>query len=298
VIIPAYNRAHTLERALGSVWSQKPMLPAEVIVVDDGSDDDTSEVATKLGAKVIRHPHNRGPAAARNTGLNATSHPWVALLDSDDEWLPHHLSHLWEISNGHALVASSALRCAIGPARDRFHGPMTNKPVVLHSGNQLIYPENVIPTSASMFKREAAIAAGGFQARHGVVEDLDLWLRILERDTGICSPQVGIIYHIHGEQLFLDFLRMQRGRLEVIEAHRRRTNGSRVPLQHWEGVAAWYRLLDASKTGHRRHMIRWSLYIISRPRRLRGSLRTIAMRYQSIRRAAALRAAGVGRDHR
>src|ERR1700687_2586342 len=69
VILPVYNRAYLLERALASVWSQSATRPAEVRVVEDGSDDAPPEVARRLGARVVRHPENRGLAAARNTGL-------------------------------------------------------------------------------------------------------------------------------------------------------------------------------------------------------------------------------------
>src|SRR5271166_2161454 len=137
VIVPAYNRAHLLERALKGVWSQRPFLPEQVLVVDDGSDDDTCAMAARLGAEVIRHPRNRGLSAARNTGLAATRCPWVALLDSDDEWLPHHLAHLWELRGDHALVAASALRRGPQRSRDRFHGPTARKPTVLLSGDEL-----------------------------------------------------------------------------------------------------------------------------------------------------------------
>jgi GT2 family glycosyltransferase len=298
VIIPAYSRAHMLERALNGVWSQRPRQPAEVIVVDDGSDDDTAEVAAKLGATVVRHPRNRGLAAARNTGLHSTSHPWVAFLDSDDEWLPHHLDHLWGLRGDHALVASSAFRCGIDPADDRFHGPTTRGPLILESGDQLVYPENMIPVSASMCKREVAIDAGGFQARHGVVEDLELWLRILARHTGICSPRVGIVYHLHGEQMSSELDLMLRGHRAASEAHRERTDGSRIPLQRWEGVAAWCRMHEALSTGRRLELARWALYTASRPRRVRGSVGITIVRYHSRRRTAALHAAGVGPHRR
>jgi GT2 family glycosyltransferase len=298
VIIPAYNRAHMLERALDGVWSQQPSQPAEVIVVDDGSDDDTAAVATRLGATVVRHPQNRGLAAARNTGLHATSHPWVAFLDSDDEWLPHHLAHLWELRGDHALVASSAFRCGSDPADDRFHGPTTRRPLILESGDQLVYPENMIPVSASMCKRDVALDVGGFQARHGVVEDLDLWLRILAYHTGICSPRVGIVYHVHGEQMSSELALMLRGHRAAGEAHRERTDGSPIPLQRWEGVAAWCRMHEALTAGRRRDAARWALYIASRPHRVRGSLGITIVRYNSRRRTAALHAAGVGPHHR
>jgi len=294
VIVPVYNRAYLLERALGSVFSQRPTLPAEVLVVDDGSDDDTSEVARRLGARVVRHQENRGLAAARNTGLRETSQPWVALLDSDDEWLPDHLAGLWRLRGDHALVAGAALRCGMHPLKDKYHGPTTRSPKVLHSGDQLVCPENIIPVSASMVKREVAIEAGGFQARHGVSEDLDLWLRVLAGHTAICSPEVSIIYHVHGEQMSSELEQMLLGHQAASEAHRERTGGSPVPLKRWDGVAAFRRMREAQRTNKLGHVTRWGLYILRRPYRVLGSLEIMAFRYKSARRVVALRAAGVG----
>src|SRR5438132_14127317 len=88
VVVPAHDRAEVIERALESVAEQRDCEPAEVIVVDDGSTDRTAEVAEANGAEVIRHGRNRGVSAARNTGVRAAAQPWIALLDSDDEWLP------------------------------------------------------------------------------------------------------------------------------------------------------------------------------------------------------------------
>jgi hypothetical protein len=292
VVIPAYNRAHMLQRSLRSVWAQRPTLPAEVIVVDDGSSDETATVAEKLGARMIRHPQNRGLAAARNTGLHATSHPWVALLDSDDEWLPHHLAHLWELRGNHALVTSSALRCGIDPSRDRFHGTVTRKPIILHSADQLIFPGNIIPVSASMIKREVAVTVGGFQPRWGV-EDFDFWLRVLESHTGVCSPRVSVIYHVHDEQMSAQSQRMQEGHLGAAEAHRQRAGTSRVPIKRWEGVAAWDNLRLALASGQRRRATRWGLYITARPSRWRGLIGILRLRYLARRRTTALRAAGL-----
>jgi glycosyltransferase involved in cell wall biosynthesis len=108
VVIPAYERAALLPRALASVAAQtRP--PAEVVVVDDGSSDDSAAVAERLGARVIRHERNRGVSAARNTALEEAAGEWVAFLDTDDEWLPHHLEELWSARGDHAAVAHTAV---------------------------------------------------------------------------------------------------------------------------------------------------------------------------------------------
>ena len=90
VVVPAYNRADTLPRALGSALGQS-FGDFEIIVVDDGSRDGTVEVAEGIGdprLRCVRHEGNRGEAAARNSGVRAARAPLLAWLDSDDEWLP------------------------------------------------------------------------------------------------------------------------------------------------------------------------------------------------------------------
>src|SRR5262249_27493026 len=88
VVIPTFNRQQVILRAIHSVLRQS-LSPHEILVVDDASSDET--VALVEGLKdpriqVFRHEINRGPAAARNTGIRAATGKWIALLDSDDEW--------------------------------------------------------------------------------------------------------------------------------------------------------------------------------------------------------------------
>lgn len=296
MVIPAYNRAEMLRRALTSVYSQRPALPREVIVVDDGSRDETARVAAEMGATVVSHPRNLGLSAARNTGLRSARQEWVALLDSDDEWLPHHLAELWSLRAGHVLVAGSSIQCGADPAADRFAGPVTRSPVVLRSGARLIYPSNIVPVSASMFRRELALDAGGFRAHHGVAEDLDMWLRLLERGTAVCSPRVGIVYHVHAEQMSVqDLQTMHRGHAQAGEEHLRRSAASRGPLRRREGVAAWDSLRDALTAKEHGRATRAGLHLAARPQRVAGLLGLLLQRYRIRRRSAALRQAGVGR---
>src|SRR5262245_38190413 len=95
VVIPVYNRARIIARALKSVQEQTHQ-NWEAIVVDDGSTDDTVEIVTDLAQldnriRVIRQDKNRGAQAARNVGIRAARGEWVAFLDSDDLYLPNSL---------------------------------------------------------------------------------------------------------------------------------------------------------------------------------------------------------------
>jgi len=93
VIIPSYNRANTIGRAIQSALSQSYQ-DFEIIVIDDGSTDHTEEVIRSFQdsrIRYIRHNRNRGGSAARNTGIHAARGEYIAFLDSDDEWLPQKL---------------------------------------------------------------------------------------------------------------------------------------------------------------------------------------------------------------
>ncbi len=92
VVLPTYNRVRTLERAVHSVLAQS-FTDLELIVVDDGSRDNTHELMTRLAdsdrrVRYIQHPANLGQSRARNTGISSAAGKFIAFQDSDDEWLP------------------------------------------------------------------------------------------------------------------------------------------------------------------------------------------------------------------
>ena len=99
VIIPTYNRAHLVTKAVDSVLSQT-YKEHEIIVVDDGSSDNTRKVLEPYMDKIrYIYQKNAGVSAARNTGIKAASGPWIAFLDSDDSWLPEKLSYQMDCIN-------------------------------------------------------------------------------------------------------------------------------------------------------------------------------------------------------
>ena len=94
VIIPTYNRAHYLSEAIDSILNQDIQdCQIEIIVVDDGSTDNTKEVLKKYGSRVrYIYQDNRGAGPARNRGIDEATGEWICFLDSDDRWLPGKLT--------------------------------------------------------------------------------------------------------------------------------------------------------------------------------------------------------------
>jgi glycosyltransferase involved in cell wall biosynthesis len=286
VLIPAYNRADRLGRALASVAAQlRP--PAEVIVVDDGSDDDTAGEAERGGAVVVRHEVNRGCAIARNSGLGVATQPWVAMLDSDDEWLPGHLASLWPLRGDHLVLANSALECGEGARRDRLIGLPGNRPLVLRSPPSLIHPGNPIPNSAALIRRDAVEAAGGFRPPR--VDDLDLWLRLLENGTGLVSPVVGAIYYLHPAQISGAGDANQRMHETVARRFEDRPWWSPAHLERWRGKAAWNNLRSALRSRQPGRALRSGALLASNPQRTYGALSAGILRMRLRRRCAGLR---------
>jgi Glycosyl transferase family 2 len=157
VIIAAYNRARWVGGAVESALRQWPLPPAEGIVVDDGSTDQTADVAERGGARVIRHTENKGAAAARNTGVAATTQPWIAPLDSDDRWLPHMLSTLWPLRKGYGFVSGASMAVDEAGSPIAYGGPMDPHPILFWSPAPLVFPENFIAASGVIMRRKTFV---------------------------------------------------------------------------------------------------------------------------------------------
>ncbi|WP_052208592.1 glycosyltransferase [Croceibacterium mercuriale] len=196
VVIPAYNAAPWLVDAIASVAAQD--VPAEVIVVDDGSTDDTVAVAERAGVRVLRHPAARGPSAARNSGARAATGDAVLFLDADDRLLPG------------ALAAAAACRTA-HPAAAFVYGahrrvdaawrPLT--PAVLvrcePDARLAFLRTNCVGMIASaLFDRAKLLEAGGFDEALRQCEDYDLFLRLALRWPVACHVRLMAEYRIHG----------------------------------------------------------------------------------------------------
>jgi teichuronic acid biosynthesis glycosyltransferase TuaG len=194
VIIPTYNRALSLKRAIDSVQAQTAG-PTEIIVVDDGSEEDIPTVVRPYGnCRYRRIEHSGLPAVVRNAGLAMTSADYVAFLDSDDEWLPHKLERQLR-SNCEFVCSNASLVLNDGSAR-RPYLPLGQKHVGRVLGDLL--KDNFVITSSVIVRRDLVKRAGGFSEdpRLRGIEDYDLWLRVAAI-TDFCYVDEELLLYEH-----------------------------------------------------------------------------------------------------
>lgn len=178
VIIPTFDRARLVTRAVESVLFQT-MPDYEIIVVDDGSTDSTSSALRPFSAHVmvITHPHQMGVSAARNTGVRSTTSPFVAFLDSDDYWLPEKLAK--QIS--FLLKNPEAMACQTQEKWIRKGLPVNPKKKHLKPSGH-IFSQSLklclVSPSAVMLRRSLLEEVGLFDETFPCCEDYDLWLRV------------------------------------------------------------------------------------------------------------------------
>jgi glycosyltransferase involved in cell wall biosynthesis len=291
VLVPSFRRKDRLERALGSVFAQRGVRPLEVIVVDDGSKDGTAKLARLLGARVIEKERNEGLAAARDDGVRAAEGAeWVALLDDDDQWLPHHLETVWSRRDGHVMVAGSSV--TVGDDRPRHHGAPTAAPEVVRSPARLVFPENSFTASATMVRRDVLVEVGGFDRQLRYLEDFDAWIRVLERGTGVLLPDVTCLYTVHPGQMSKDRSSMLAASNHVLDKYSGRPwltpalRQSLVVVDRWDDLQAARAVRNwAEVGGHGR-------WLLSRPARAVALTRLWAFRRQVRRRPPSEAAAG------
>lgn len=201
VVIPTYNRAGVLGRALDSVGRQT-LAPLEVLIVDDGSEDATSRIVTEFypECELLRQP-NQGVSAARNRGVRAARGDWIAFLDSDDEWLPEKLAE-------QVAMLGAEPGCRIVHTDEIWirNGVRVNPRRRHRKAGGWIFrnclPLCAISPSSALLHRSIFDDVGAFDEDLPACEDYDFWLRCTAREavTFVDLPLV-IKHGGHADQL-------------------------------------------------------------------------------------------------
>jgi len=256
VIIPTYNRGSLVGRAIKSVLKQV-YRDIELIVVDDGSLDDTGDVVAVLKDQsrdirvTYKKTENRGVAAARNTGIGLAGGSWLAFLDSDDLWMPDKLA-----KQRLFLSENPGIRLVHSDERWIRNGVRVNKPKAYRKFGGEVFIESLavcmIGPSTVMMEKSLLDQVGGFDEAFPVCEDYDLWLRITSRwKVGLIEEELTWKFGGHDDQLSTTHVAMDYWRIRSLC---KLLQSVELPA-HFEG-AAKKTLVEKAKillNGYRKH---------------------------------------------
>ena len=190
VVIPTYNHSRWLPESVESALRQT-LKPLEVIVVDDGSKDDTRQVVSKYPVTYV-YQRNAGLPAARNKGIDTAKGEWIALLDADDVWLPRKLE-----LQAAAITGEDLCYCATTQffndghtVESEYHDGSNAKSVLAH--------HNFIDPSSVLVKRSLLQKLGGFKVGMPAGEDWEMWLRLCRVCKFVGVPERLLHYRVTG----------------------------------------------------------------------------------------------------
>ncbi|WP_242884734.1 glycosyltransferase family 2 protein [Actinomadura litoris] len=255
VICPAYNRSGAIRETVDSVLAQT-VGDWRLIVVSDGSTDDTDEVVRSYSdprVRLVRTEHHGAPGGPRNIGLAVSDAPYVAYLDSDDRWLPGHLEGLLRhLEAGARLVVMGSV-AVDGDGAEVARSDLLNR--VWHPDLQLVWP--LYEPSRVGHARGLVEAAGGWSTGVRGMEDWDLWLRLADRgeDFTVASEHTAVMRLNPGSRrhttAIADYLPLGAVATEddakaVLEAVFSGENQDRLRRSWAEMTVGWYRSMAAS----------------------------------------------------
>lgn len=183
VLIPAYNAAHTIERAFRSVYLQD-YAPLEIIVVDDGSTDDTSVVVGNYvdqGVRLITLERNSGECAAMNAGLQVAAGDYIAFLDADDEWLEGKLKKQIAFLDAHPKMSFVSCRWRNQSDGRRAQDLLAPDRLPTCPGGEVwreLLAAGLVAKPCVLARRSCITQVGGFDETCKVAGDQDMWIKL------------------------------------------------------------------------------------------------------------------------
>jgi len=225
VVIPTFNRSTYVCQAIDSVLAQS-LQDLEIIVVDDGSTDDTVDrlAAYENRVRTIQQ-RNAGPAMARNRGVISAAGEYVAFLDSDDLFYPDKLEKQVNFMEEHPELGFSCTDYSQGPAlQDQRRGVMELRGIEPGDLFSHLCRRNVVCTVTVLARREELGSAGLFDPTLRASEDFDLWMRLAYFRRGAYLPDILTHVRDHPERT-----------MRSIEFYRERRRAVRILAGRWSG---------------------------------------------------------------
>ena len=218
IVIPTYNRSSLLIRAINSVFAQS-YKNFELIIVDDGSTDNTFELLEPLiNSSQIKYfkCQNLGVSSARNLGAKKAVADYLAFLDSDDEWLPHKLQ-----DQINYFLTNPQMRIVFGEEFWIRNGKRVNQKVIHKKKGGNIFSSCVqqcsIAPSSIMMEKSLFLEMGGFDESFIICEDYDLWLKISSLfEIGFIANPLIIKHGGHNDQLSTKYFAMDFWRIKAL----------------------------------------------------------------------------------
>lgn len=216
VVIPTYNRYGVLKRAIHSVLAQTHK-PKEIIIIDDGSNDKTSQIIKEFPQINYYYQENAGVSSARNLGIKYSKSKWIAFLDSDDEWHKDKLQEHIFFHKQHPQVLMSYT-----DEKWMRDDKEVKLPKKFHKVGGEIFCEClshcIIAPSATLISKDLLDDIGDFDESLEVCEDYDLWLRVaIQNSIGLIDKKLITKYGGSEDQLSMKYWGMDRFRVLSLE---------------------------------------------------------------------------------
>jgi glycosyltransferase involved in cell wall biosynthesis len=220
VILPTYNRAKLIDRAIKSILGQTYQ-DFELIIVDDGSNDNTKDFVNAFDdrrIRYVRHEENKGANAARNTGIAMARGGYVAFQDSDDEWLPEKLEKQMQIfKNTSVGVVYTGFWRIKGNEKIYIPSPtIEQKEGNIH--HRLLHG-NFVTTQAAVIKRECFNKAGLFDESLPRLQDWELFIRISKHYLFKCVDEPLVISYFTSKSISANQEALISAHLYILEKH-------------------------------------------------------------------------------
>ncbi len=259
VILPTYNRAHLIARAIRSVLDQT-YHDFELIVVDDASMDNTKEVIMGFNdprIRYIRHELNRGGSAARNTGINAAHGEYIAFQDSDDEWLPEKLEKQMRIFEK-ASTQVGVVYTGFYLIKDDSRMYMPGQNIKIKKGNlhEELLNGNFVAADAVVIRKECFEKVGVFDESLPRLQDWELFIRISKYYIFDCidEPLLNAFYSQDSISANQDAF-FKASKL-IIEKHIRTFKRNKYSLASWQYSIGFHLCQAGSKREGRMYLLR------------------------------------------